>query len=202
MEIAWRPGIGDPTVTGWLTVFLYAAAAVLATVLATAFRSPIIARREVHFWLVIAVAFAALAINKQLDLQSLLTDIGRALANAQGWYDNRRVVQSIFITAVGAGALVSFGVVAILWRRSAWPNRMAQLGTALVIAFVAIRASSFHGMDRLIAFEIVPYLRMNAVLEISGIGLVLLGSGKRLRQAVDALRDRRQSYFEGSNQPS
>ncbi|MEO1656287.1 MAG: hypothetical protein AAFR65_01070 [Pseudomonadota bacterium] len=195
MEIAWRPGIGDPTVTGWLTVFLYAIAAVLAVTLASAFRKPIILRQEARFWALIALTFAALSINKQLDLQSLMTDIGRVMAREQGWYDTRRQAQEMFITGVGAGAALSFLVIVVLWWRSPWPNRIAQVGTALVIAFVAIRASSFHGMDRLISTEIAPYIRMNAVLEIGGISLVLIGSSLRLRQAMRRLRTDREARF-------
>jgi hypothetical protein len=41
--------------------------------------------------------FVGLGINKQLDLQTALTEFGRVLADNQGWYDKRQVVQVWFI---------------------------------------------------------------------------------------------------------
>ena len=196
MEIAWRPDIGDPTVTGWLAVFLYAAVSSLAVTLAAACRPPILTRPETRFWMLIALSFAALSVNKQLDLQSLFTEVGRIVAHEQGWYDTRHEVQASFIKGVGASAGFLFLVIMVLSWRAPWPNRVAQLGTVLVIAFVAIRASSFHGMDRLIGHEILPDVRMNAVLELGGISLVLIGAGWRLRDALIRVRQRQRWDFE------
>lgn len=48
--------------------------------------------REQKLWLLIALMFIFLGINKQLDLQSALTEAGRILAIKQGWYAARRIV--------------------------------------------------------------------------------------------------------------
>ncbi len=189
MEIAWRPGIGDPTFSGWLTVFLYAATATLAVVLATSFRSPVLARSELRFWGLIALTFAALSINKQLDIQSLFTEVGRNLAKEQGWYETRRVVQQAFIAGISGSAFLICLVGAALWWRAPLANKVAQFGTVLVLAFIVIRASSFHDVGGFLN-EDVGILKMNAVLEVSGISLVLIGSGWRLSQAMTRLRDR------------
>ena len=47
-------------------------------------------------WLV-----CALGVNKQLDLQTLFTQLARDLAMAQGWYEERRRYQVAFIIAIG-----------------------------------------------------------------------------------------------------
>ncbi|MEO1043129.1 MAG: hypothetical protein AAFX52_12655 [Pseudomonadota bacterium] len=188
--------IGDPTVTGWLAVCLYAAVSCVTLTLALACRPPIFERSELRFWALLAFSFAALSINKQLDLQSLMTEVGRFLANEQGWYNTRKQVQAAFIVGVGASACLGLLVVVALSWRAPWPNRVAQLGTGLVIAFVAIRASSFHGMDLLISYEPIPHLRMNAVLELGGISLVLLGSTWRLMDAIGRVRARQRWGFE------
>ena len=52
------------------------------------------------FWLTLALLLLFLGINKQLDLQTLLNDIGRRKARAEGWYGNRRYYQTMFIAAV------------------------------------------------------------------------------------------------------
>jgi len=195
MEIVWRPGIGDPTFAGWFTVFLYAAAATLALVLAISFKSPVLARSELRFWGLIALSFVALSINKQLDIQSLFTEVGRNLAKAQGWYGTRRVVQQAFIAGVSGSALLVCVIGAALWWRAPLANKIAQFGTVLVIAFIVIRASSFHDVWGFLN-EDVGILKMTAGLEISGISLVLIGSGWRLRQAMTRFRDRRRWDFE------
>ena len=77
----WQPVIGDPTWQGWATVLVYLATMGLA--LAAVGRiGPGDGRhtRERIFWLVTALGMAALAVNKQLDLQSALTAAGHCLA--------------------------------------------------------------------------------------------------------------------------
>ncbi len=51
--------------------------------------------------------------NKQLDLQSMLTAAGRCLSQLQGWYDERRVFQRDFII----GLLITAGLflALVLW---------------------------------------------------------------------------------------
>lgn len=80
----WEIGIGDPTPLGWITVAAYAAAAVLA------WRNVGAARRTAvphSFWIALTALMLALGINKQLDLQTWLSQAGRDLAIAQGWWE-------------------------------------------------------------------------------------------------------------------
>ena len=56
---------------------------------------------------------AALGINKQLDLQSLLIQIARARAIDGGWYDNRRRYQMEFIVVVTLLGLIATTVLAL-----------------------------------------------------------------------------------------
>jgi len=69
---------------GWVTVAIYLAAAVTLVV---AMRAPFPAAsrgRERLFWALLAAVLRALAVNKQLDLQSYLTARGRCAAQHQG----------------------------------------------------------------------------------------------------------------------
>lgn len=142
----WSPQIGDPGLTGWLTVLAYAA----CTLLALAVWRRLKGQRGRVFWLVLSLLLAALAVNKQLDLQSAVTAAGKCLARAQGWYDQRRVMQVLFIGAVVAAALVLLvSMTASLWGRLRY-NLMAAIGLTLVLCFVLVRALSFHHFDRLI----------------------------------------------------
>ena len=69
----WSPGIGDPTVAGWLTVVLYLVTSVSCWMLARELGPAGLDRRA---WRSISVLFLFLGINKQLDLQTALTEAG------------------------------------------------------------------------------------------------------------------------------
>ena len=48
------------------------------------------------FWILAAIAMLALGLNKQLDLQTQLTALGRQWARDGGWYKQRREFQAVF----------------------------------------------------------------------------------------------------------
>ena len=169
-QFNWTPGIGDPTIEGWVTVVLYAAATVSGWVTA---RKCI--GNERRIWASVSILFLALGINKQLDLQSALTELGRVLAYQEGWYGQRLWVQVSFIILV---ALVC-GAIIVALSSSAYnaplPTWLAIFGATLVVGFVLIRAASFHHMDRFIGSTLLGF-RWNWMLEMGGISIVLLAS--------------------------
>jgi hypothetical protein len=168
----WTPGIGDPTIGGWITVALYALATISCWLTAHRLGTT---PREQRIWWSIAVLFLVLGINKQLDLQSALTEIGRMLAISQGWYTRRGAVQVEFVVAVAVCALVAAATLLIWARKTPLPTWLALAGVTLVIGFVVIRAASFHHIDRFIGTRVLG-LRWNWILEMGGIGVVLLAS--------------------------
>src|SRR5262249_48751115 len=106
---------------------------------------------------------------------SLLTEIGRILARDEGWYEQRRRVQSVFIVLVALCGALGAGVALFLVRRASRGAWIAALGTALVTAFVLIRAASFHHVDRFIGTRWLG-LKANWLLELGGIAIVLGGT--------------------------
>jgi hypothetical protein len=139
-------------------------------------------RSEIIVWAVIALMFIALGINKQLDLQSALTEIGRMLARAQGWYDQRWIVQLFFIEGIAVICLVAATTLLVMIRRAPAATWLAALGTILVLTFVLIRAASFHHVDRFIGTRVLG-LRWNWILEIGGILIVMVAAWLRRLQA-------------------
>jgi hypothetical protein len=123
----------------------------------------------------------ALAVNKQLDIQSLLTDIGRVLAHRQGWYEARRGVQKTFILALLLLGAVGLAGVWYLARGPMKELRISLAGLVVILTFVVTRAASFHHMDRLIGTRVLG-MRMNGVLELSGIFLVAFGAALTIRR--------------------
>ena len=176
----WQPGIGDPTVLGWVSVLVYAATALMALAVAGRGVFPqASARRERLFWGGLAVAMLFLAVNKQLDLQSFLTAVGRCMARSEGWYRGRRLVQALFIVGlIAAMLLVGVGMVRLM-RGTLGRNGLALIGLVFVLTFVLVRAVSFHHMDVLLDYRVLS-VRMNAVLELSGLILILICGAYRL----------------------
>ncbi|WP_414899067.1 isopropylmalate isomerase [Rhodovulum sp. YEN HP10] len=165
----WQPGIGDPTWQGWVTVAVYLAVAALALRAASrgVFPAPS-ARRERIFWSLVALVLLLLAINKQLDLQSALTAAGRCLARLQGWYGQRRAVQTEFIVAIGALSLLSLAGLLWLLRGTLRRSAPAIVGLCFVSGFVLIRAAGFHHVDHLLGMPTLLSVRANMVLELTG----------------------------------
>ena len=131
--------------------------------------------KDRKIWAAISFLFFALGINKQLDLQSALTEIGRVLAVEQGWYWQRRTVQLDFIIGVAIACVCIVVTLLFFARHGVLSTWIALFGTALVIGFVLIRAASFHHIDRFIGSTILGF-RWNWILEIGGIGIVLFAS--------------------------
>lgn len=182
MEFSWRPGIGDPTFVGWLTVVCYLLAAGSSYAVGQRLTGSTLAadRRELLVWRALAVLFLLLGINKQLDLQSAFTEIGRYLAHRQGWYETRHVVQLALVSGVAIVSALALLVGMILLRGVSWPTWVALLGTGLVLGFVVIRAASFHQVDVFISTRLLGF-RWNAILEIGGLIVAMIGAWLRMR---------------------
>jgi uncharacterized membrane protein (UPF0136 family) len=183
---SWRPGIGDPTAIGWLTTFSY----VLATGLCLASSRAISRassretgvpddRGEARLWLALTIAMALLGINKQLDLQTLLTEVGRTVARQQGWYQRRHHVQLIFAIIFTAAAVAGAVLLVFLARRQGAGVRVALFGGTLLIGFIVVRMLSFHNIDRLLGQHWGEWTT-SALCELGGIACIALGAGASL----------------------
>jgi hypothetical protein len=194
--VEWTPGIGDPTVMGWLTVVAYFVAAwlclrafksekrgpdrpyrqaipALVRVLKKHWPSPPAPARRAALWLVLAFVLGALGVNKQLDLQTLFTQTLRDLARAQGWYERRRPYQVAFIAAVGLTSAAGTALLAFAMRRVLHRIWLGLLGLGLLAGFVLIRAASIHQVDVMLKRGVV---RLNWVLELGAIGVIALSA--------------------------
>jgi len=172
----WRPRIGDPEVTGWLTVLAYLLCAVLAAAVWRRSGPP----RRSRFWGLTAVLMLFLALNKQLDLQTAMTALGRCLAIAQGWYEGRRIVQSAFILSLLALLLAALlGGIRVLRRRGS-PDALAVAGLAVLGTFILVRAAGFHHMDALIGVRRLG-VSVNYLFENAGLAMVAANALRHLR---------------------
>ena len=98
-----------------------------------------------------------LTLNKQLDLQTHLTDFGRRMARRDGWYADRRKFQLELVIGFALTTFLSLVVAVRLLRH--WPRsyHVAVFGLAIYSLFVLMRLASFSHVDWLLA------LRMNNI---------------------------------------
>jgi hypothetical protein len=175
----WKPGIGDPTFVGWFTVFAYFSTAALCGYVAHRLdrRTKGAQRRT---WWILALVLIALGINKQLDLQGLLTDWGRAFAYRHGFYENRRALQLIFLFLL---VMVSLTALLLLFRmnRHVWHEQGFMLvGSVVLVAFVFVRAASFHHFQEFFALPLGG-VRLHRVIELFALASLAAASLKRIR---------------------
>jgi hypothetical protein len=164
MEIHWRPTIGDPTAMGWLTVFAYLATAVACY--AASLKQP------GRLWRWLPVVFLFLAFNKQIDLQSLFTEVGKISTRQMGLYGHRGSIQATMIVIILAVAGIGIVTLLVALKRPWSPKSLALTGLIVLTSFIAIRALSFHHFDRFIGTWYGP-MKGNWILELSAISMVL-----------------------------
>jgi hypothetical protein len=175
---------------GWVTVVAYLAASLLCAYVGLC-RYSGGRESEKHrlLWRSLAVFMFLLAVNKQLDIQSLFTDIGRAISRAGGWYESRRSVQKWFVLGFALSGPAVF--VGSLWLFRALPGDPVYLvlicGICFLSTFILVRAASFHHFERITDFT-VSGVRVNWVFELSGIGMIALAGLSQLRRTI-ACRD-------------
>lgn len=164
----WHIGIGDPSLIGWVTVAFYAAVFVFCLAVIQR-EQPNVARK---FWFCISLLVFGLGINKQLDLQTWLTEFGRDMAMLHGWYSYRRMVQFGFIAGLMVlGLLCALGMAR--WARLADQYAVrAAIGLAILLVFVLMRATSFHHLDRLLGIELATNVTFNAAFELVGVCVI------------------------------
>lgn len=178
----WYWELGDPDLGAVLVTGLYFLVAVACLLKARRVaripRPPETSdrlRSEAAVWWILTMLMFCLGINKQADLQSLLTLYGRDAVRQAGLYDVRRIIQGAFILGIALAAF--FSVALSLWfvRELSWPSRAATAGLGVQVAFVVIRAASFHHIDRLLGIRIAD-LKVNLILESIGLVVILLAA--------------------------
>jgi hypothetical protein len=142
----WHFQFNDDTRGGWLASLLY----LILIFLCWRTFARRYAAREDHralpagFWLALSLGVTALGLNKQLDLQVLLFDIGRAIFTAEGIIEYRFVVEGALVVIAAIGVI---GLAVYLWPRAArasTPERLVLIGTAALIGVIFVRFASIN----------------------------------------------------------
>lgn len=172
----WVPSIGDPTIIAWLTVVTYFVVALICL------KAALISKNDKStktFWNFITIFLIFLGINKQLDLQTLLTTTGRYLAHTHGWYQDRRFVQIAFIIFLGSISITGLIYLFRKYKNTTIEIKFVLFGCIILFAFILIRASSFHHMDIFIQIKVMG-MKMNWILELGGLTVIGVSAHKYL----------------------
>lgn len=164
--VQWAPRIGDPSFIGWFTTSSYLVCAISTFIAALSHHKS--DRTSFVFWCMVTALMLLLAINKQLDLQSLFTEMARHIAKRHGWMERRRLVQFWFIVCFGTISIASFILLAFILRDLFRRFMLAFIGLFFLLNFIIIRAAGFHHLAEILQFKPV-WLNLAWLLELIGI---------------------------------
>lgn len=197
MIYGWSPGVGDSTVFGWFTVLVYFLTAALCL------RAGMRDRRSAGLWGILCLALVAVGIGKQIDLQMLVTAIGRHWAMTHNWYGERHWIQYQFVWLVLFVAVIFCGFGLVVVRRRSGALQGACIGFVLLCGFFVIRATSFEDVDRLLDSRLLA-LSWNNLLELGGIAIIAgsAACARAPRQVKQRRRRRRRTAEPELAEPS
>lgn len=186
MSANWAFRANDNDGMGWAITVAYLVVAILCFICSRRIgalpgNTPL---RQRGLWWSVGTVVLLLGVNKQLDLQTPLRDLGRALAEAKGWYQYRRMVQTWFVVALGGMAVGTLVVAAIKMRRTWRHHGLLYVGMVILAGFVVMRAASFHHVK---SFEKgVPCGHdLRAIVELTGLAFIGLSAWLTLRRIRD-----------------
>lgn len=168
----WREYRGDYSLAGWVLTFGYLFCAVLLFLCLK--NSAFTDFKEKLFWVSLFGIIVLFAINKQLDLQLLITDIARTAAKEYQVYEQRKPFQIRVIALFASIALGLFGLVSVLVWKSHKTLLLALTGVAVIFGYFVLRLVSYHAIEEIMKQRYV-FISLYDVLELAGVALVGVG---------------------------
>ena len=180
----WRRYSGDPDLLGWAITLAYLIAAALCVRTAKAARR--VRRDELGpdtpgAWGLLAAGLLLLGLNKQLDLQIIVREVGVAFIGFLGMNEHRRWFGRAFVLLMGLFLLRVMATATRRVRGHTRGHRLLLTGLALLACFAVVRAGTY--VPGLKQFNMRFYTALHLVFELGGI--VILGLGAfRTRQRL------------------
>jgi hypothetical protein len=190
MDFEMHNDAGHLTALGWTMFGFYLVAALLSFRAAASARSQSSAVRNQQsvvngqwssssgrVWLWLGVVLAVLGLNKPLDLQTWIIQLGRRIAGAEHLTAYRTELYVLFFLGFMLAIIALFAVVARRLRepigRFVRQFPLAAVGCVLVCAYIVIRAADIDRVDLMLGFDLerIPFLWL---LEAGGLLLVIV----------------------------
>jgi hypothetical protein len=186
---------GHLTALGWTMFALYLVAALLSFRAAAAFirsQSLVVSSQwssqTGRIWIWLGVILTALGLNKPINLQTLLIELGRQIAGEENLSTHRAGLHVLFFLAFVLAMIALLAVVMFRFRlavaKFARQLPLAAGGCVLICIYILIRVASIGRVDLMLGFDLehVPFLWL---LEASGLLLIiaqaLRGPDKKLK---------------------
>ncbi|MCH2208677.1 MAG: hypothetical protein MK132_22790 [Lentisphaerales bacterium] len=183
VEFRWSLQVGDPTVSGWLITAAYIFVGLMSFKVFSGSKGYDL--QEYKVWFYLALMFFGLGMNKQLDLQTIISDVGRWVATRLNLMEYRHLFKRAFIFGLFV-SLVSFvWYYRIPLKSFIKKYRIVGFGSALVIFFIFARALSFHIFS--IPFnEFLAHFEVYLVWEAIALTLTLVGVLKAMHMIYES----------------
>lgn len=165
---------GHLTALGWTMLALYLVAASLA------FRAAVVSGPQYsaamgRVWICLGVLLGVLGLNKQVDLQTLLIELGRNIARSEHLFAYRRELYLVFFLGFMLGIIAL--LTAVMLRFSADVGKFARQfplaisGCSLICIYIVIRAAFIDNVNRMLGLDPngIPFLWL-----LEGGGLLLI----------------------------
>lgn len=180
----WLAGAGDEYLSSTINTILYLVASAAAFYRWRVLSQERLSRPERVFWLSIALMLLFLGINKELDFQVLLREVGRRAAESDGWYQYRRLVQAVFAAILTAAITLYALFMIYLIRKSASRYLPALLGLLILCGYVILETTSLSHVGLNLAESERWGVRLTDLIEMAGIALIFVSARIGIRNAV------------------
>jgi len=180
----WRTQMGDPDALGWTTTVAYLVAAGLCA------RTALAARRgppdappgdRPGPWWLLSAGLLVLGLNKQLDLQILVRELGIRFIDLLGMEAQRRWFGRAFVLLMAIFLLRVMREAVRQMRGHTRGHRLLLTGLALLACFAVVRAGTYVPGFRQVNLRFLKALHL--VFEFGGI-LLIGSSAVRTRQRL------------------
>lgn len=125
------------------------------------------------FWFASALLLVLMGLARIGGVGDMIADFGRERAAADGWYEVRRVSQSIGAIVVASAWLI--GVLLAIWRVPPRRRRFLPVAIALFTlgCFAVVRVISLHHIDTVLYRTDIGGVRVVAIIELALLGATL-----------------------------
>ncbi len=178
----WKFAAGDPTVIGWTVTIGYLLASLLLATAGMLSNRAVDQSDPTEPWWSLSALMAALGLNKQLNFQTLLLDLGREFAKSEGWYADRRLLQVAFVALIG---LIACAFTYRILRRPSRSPRLVgwKIGLTIILTYCLVRAAEINHLKSSNPQTRIAHSAFWS-LELFGI-LFMLANGIRTFVAID-----------------
>lgn len=169
----WFSLNGDHTFWGWLITILYLFTVAGSFYYVKTINNTKISKEKRILWLFIGSFLTFMGINKQLDIQLLLTISGRYIGLKFSFLGMRRIFQSYFTAAIFLSVLFITGIVIYKIRTILKESLIELIGITFIIGFFFIQTASMTHFKWIIRFDEVNIPHIHG-LELLGVMILLL----------------------------